>query len=114
MSIVRLNGVALDAALVGIPTRLGQIVATTTHKNNYSTASAFNSTGDGLAGKLLCIQPDVACYFAVAATNAAEATTTDWLLEANQPFVLNMGQNHKFLALEAVSGTVTCDVYELA
>jgi hypothetical protein len=113
MGTVRLNGAALDAALFGAPTRLGVIVATTT-KNNHDTASAFNNTGDALAGKLLVIQPDTACYIAVGSLNTQTAVTTSLKLEANERFVLNMGANHKFLACLAVSGTTNLQVYELA
>jgi len=111
--LARLHGPLLDAALVGTPRRLGVIVATTTHANNGTTAVPFNASGDGLAGKLLLIQPDAACYIAVGETNSAEATTTDVRLEANERVLLNMGKTDKFLATEAVTGTVNLQVYEM-
>jgi hypothetical protein len=113
MSSVRLDGVALEAALFGAPTRLGVVIGTTTSKNNHDTATPFNNTGDALGGKLLVLQPDVACYIAVGSVNTVAAATTDVKLEANERFVLNCGLTHKFVATRSVSGTVNLQVYEL-
>lgn len=111
---VRLMGPALDAALVGTPTRLGVIAATTTSQNNHDTGTPFNNTGDALAGKLLLVQPDVACYIATGSTSSVTAATTDVKLEANERVYLNMPRAGKFLACRSVSGSVSLQVYELS
>lgn len=108
----RLAGPQLDVALVGSPSRLGVIIATTTSKNNHDTATPFNNTGDALTGKLLVLQPDVACRIKTGSTNATAAAATDLLLEANEKFPLSMPSGHGFLAARAEAGTVNMQVYE--
>ncbi len=109
----RLTGDALDAALFGLPTRLGVIIATTTSKNNDDTATPFNDTGSGLAGKLLVLVPDVACTIKAGSAATVAAVATDYALEANKPFPLNMPSDAVFLAARATSGTVNLVVFEL-
>lgn len=110
---VRLNGTTLDAALYGSENRLGVVIATTTSQNNNDTATPFNNTGNGLGGKLLLIQPDVACYVATGKTSSVTAATTSKRLEANERHIINMPSDHLFLACRAVAtGTVNLQVHE--
>lgn len=110
----RNTGPALDAALYGTPTRLGVIIATTTSKNNADTATPFGTTGEYLSGRLLLIQPDVACTIAVGSASTVTAASTDVRIEANERVVLNMRDADRYLACRAaVSGTVNLQVFEL-
>jgi hypothetical protein len=104
----------LALKLSGTPVLLGTIVATTT-KNNHDTATPFNNTNGGLAGKTLCIQADAACYVAFGTTNAVTATSANFALAAGQSIGLYMSALHGYgwIACLSASGTANLKVFEL-
>lgn len=107
------NHHGLYEAINGSHSFLGLIVATTT-KNNHDTATPFTNTGDGLAGKVLLVQPDAACYILAGTANTAAVTTANGLkLAADQTYVLVMGATQGWLACLSVSGTANLKVWEL-
>lgn len=104
----------LGAAIYGDPVYLGTIAATTTSKNNHSTGTAFNNTGEALKGKLLLVQPDVACYVRQVSANDGTASSTNGVkLAADQIFYLSMRSTKGWLACVSVSGTVNLRVFEM-
>ncbi len=83
----------LDQRLNGSPQFLGVITTVTTgSQNNHGTATPFNNTGHGLAGKVLMVQPDIACYIKLGTTNAiaavASATSSSVALTAGERVIL--------------------------
>lgn len=95
----------------GSPRLLGTIVATTT-KNNVDTASAFNATGDGLAGMWLLVQPDAACYVrAVTTTTGTVSSSNGVKLEADEKYEILMRSDDIALAVVSVSGTTNAKVF---
>jgi len=104
----------LGAAIYGDPVYLGTIAATTTSKNNHDTGTPFNDTDEALKGKLLLVQPDVACYVRQADTNAGTASSTNGVkLAADQLFYVSMRSNKGWLACVSVSGSVNLRVFEM-
>lgn len=100
-------------AVNGTHVLLGTIVATTT-KNNTDTAVPFNSTGEGLKGKTLLVQPDAACYILPGLLSTSTVTTANGLkLSADQTYVIMMGASYGWLACLSVSGTANLKVWEL-
>lgn len=104
------DGDLLAQYINGSMTFLGVIIATTT-KNNHDTATPFNDTGNGLAGKVLMVQSDVACYIYPGTTNAATATGTvtgnGYYLAANDARTFTMGSLQGWLACVGVAAAAT-------
>jgi hypothetical protein len=99
--------------LNGTPVRLGTIVATTT-KNNYDTATPFNNSGDGLAGKVLLIQADAAGYILPGTASTSTVTTSNGVkVSADERVIITMQSNYLSLAALAVSGTMNVKIWEL-
>ncbi len=66
-----------EQRLNGSPQFLGVITTvSTSSQNNHGTAAPFNDTGHGLAGKVLMVQPDIACYIALGTANTAAAVAS--------------------------------------
>ena len=111
----------LDAAILKAPkSLLGTIVATTT-KNNHDTATPFcNTTGNTLAGKLLLLQPDAACYINFGSANNITATTSNGIYVGafeRLEVLLDLNSSdaaYGYLACLSVSGTTNLKVWELA
>lgn len=96
--------------MAGTPVYLGTIVATTT-KNNHDTATPFNNTGRGLAGKTVVLQADAACHVAYGTTNAVTVTTGNgFALAAGQSVSHRMVGDYGWIA---VVGTANVKVFEL-
>jgi hypothetical protein len=110
-----LSGVHLSAALYGDPVHLGTIAATTSATNG-TTAAPFHAA-DGterLTGKLLVLQPDVACYVRQVATAAETVTAANgFLLSGGGTVYMSMRSSKGFLAVLPVSGTVNLKVFEM-
>lgn len=103
----------ISALSQGVPKFLGVIVATTT-KNNTDTASAFNSTGEALKGKILLVQSDSACYVLPGTISTTTVTTANGVkLAADERVVITMGSSYGWLAGLAVTGTSNIRVWEL-
>ncbi len=113
----RMTGTHAIDALYSNPVHLGTIVATTT-KNNHDTAVVFNDTGDALKGKMLLLQSDAAFYVRAGTVNtitvtAGTSTPAGAKVEANEKYILNLGQEQGWIACLSVSGTATIQVFEL-
>ena len=102
--------------LDGEPVFLGVIVASTT-KNNSDTATPFSNTGNALAGKVLMIQSDAACYVYPSSTSTGTVTGTATgngvYLAANDARIITMRDAPRWLACVAVTGTANLKVWEL-
>lgn len=109
-----LFGHHLNAALYGDPVYIGTIVATAAPADNANTSSPFCDSGERLRGKMLLLQPDVACYVRQnAVVNGGVTSTNGVKLAADQLFLTNMRGSKGYLAAVAVSGTVNLRVFEM-
>lgn len=88
---------------------LGTIVATTTAKDNVTTAAAFVIP----PGAKLLIQPDAACYVSSQFPAATVAATNSVRFEANDIVTGFMWDDETVLAAKAVSGTVNLLVFSV-
>lgn len=88
----------------GSPQFLGVITTVgAASQNNNGTATPFSNTGDGLAGKMLMLQPDVACYILQGTTNAVAAvgtaTSSAVNISAGERVILTMQRTEGWLAV---------------
>lgn len=104
-------------ALNGSPQSLGVIIATATSKNNHTTATPFNDTGDGLGAKILMLQSDADCYVITGTTNAvvavATATSSSWKISAGERVVITPKSNEGWIACITAAGTANLKVWEM-
>lgn len=99
--------------LNGSPQYLGTIAASTT-TTNHTTASPFNNTGDGLAGKMLLIQPDATCFLRGVTTNSGTVTTTNGVyVGTNERVIITLKSDEGWLAVLGDGGSVNARVWEL-
>ena len=99
--------------LSGTPVLLGTITATTA-KDNADTAVVFNDASPGLAGKLVMLQCDSACYIKCSTAAASAATAANGiLLSAYERVVIWLGESYGWVSVLPVSGTSVVKVWEL-
>ncbi len=101
----------------GSPQFLGVITTVSTaSQNNHGTAVPFNNTGNGLASKMLMVQPDAACYILQGTTNAvaavATATSSSILLASGERAIITMAATEGWLAVIGAAA-VNLKVWEL-
>jgi hypothetical protein len=96
-------------ALNRFPHYLGTITATTTAKDNSTTAVPF-TIPQGVA--VMC-QPDAACYLSSEFPAATVATTNSMLIGANERWVGFLWGTETIVAAKAVAGTVNVKVFKL-
>jgi hypothetical protein len=102
-------------ASIGDFRALGVLVATTS-VNNLTTAAPFNSTGDGLKGKVLMLQPDTACWIKTGASDVAattSATGSSVKVAAEERVIVRMSHDSGYIAAIAVAGTSNVRVFEM-
>jgi hypothetical protein len=100
-----------NRALVGTPRLLGSIVVSGSSLNNSDTATPFNASGNGLAGKVLLIQPSADVHVLPVTSSAGTvATTTGVKVLTDERVVITMDDGYTHLA---VIGTATVKVFEL-
>jgi hypothetical protein len=109
-----LHGHDLQDALRGVPVALGVIASTSgpASKNNHTTSSAFNNTGEALSGKVLTLYASAAGYIAVGSDNSVAATSSSFPIAATTATTFRMRGSDKFLAFIAASGTANLSVFE--
>lgn len=108
-------------AAQGAPVYLGSYNATTTAKTNAEVTTAFNATGDGLAGKVLLIHntgTDDVRVLPVAASTGDVTTVRDAagfgvLVSAGAKVTIRMQPSMAYLSVICPSSTATVDVWEL-
>lgn len=97
----------------GSPQYLGVIAANTT-TTNHTTAVPFQNTGDGLAGKMLLIQPDAACYLRGVVTNNGTVTTANGVyIGTNERVIITLKSDEGWLAVLGDGAAVNARVWEL-
>jgi len=102
-----------NTRLNGTPLLLGTITATTA-KDNADTAVVFNDASPGLAGKLIMLQTDSACYVKCSTAAASAATSANGiLLAAYERVVIWLGESYGWVSVLPVSGTSVVKVWEL-
>jgi hypothetical protein len=78
-------------------------------RHTYSqTVTATTSTANATAfvgGSLLQIQPDTACYVTVGASGVTAAAASGLRLEANEKYMLVLGESDTHVAVLPVTGT---------
>ena len=101
----------LAQTVIGTPTYLGVIVATTT-KSNHDTVAAFNNTGEALKGKTLLLHASAACNFTCGTANTVTsvAASDGVYLAANEKLVVTMHEDYGWIA---VVGAASVKVWEL-
>lgn len=103
----------LTQFLYGDPVLLGTIAATTT-KNNNDTAVPFSNTGNGLAGKVLLLQADAACYVITGTANTVTSSaTTGVYLAALDPRIIVPKSLNGWLACFPLGASVNLRVFEM-
>jgi hypothetical protein len=99
--------------LNGSPQYLGTIAANAT-TTNHTTASPFNNTGDGLAGKMILIQTDAACYLrGVTTANGTVTSTNGVYIGTNERVIITLKSDEGWLAVLGDGGAANARVWEL-
>lgn len=84
---------------LGTPVRLGTIDFASSSKTQASATTPFNDSGDGLAGKVLLLQPTQAVYILPGTSSSATAASaTSVLLQANERVCFYMHPSYTHLA----------------